>query len=447
MSKKITLTIKKIGINGEGIGYYRKKITFVKGALPNEVIRCQIEEENEKYIKARLITVLEKSPYRRENVRKEFLESGAYGLAHVEYEKQLEFKRDIVVDAFNKYLNIKNPENKIAKTMPSPKEYHYRNKNQFPVAISKEGRVVAGLYKEGTNQLVDIKDCIVQTEAANRIIEQCKKYIAKFKVPVSISKKYDGIKYISTRVSFHNGDMQVIFVANSKKIDGLDKVVRELKRERIVKSIILNITNDKDHLVMGTENINLYGSDHIIEKVGHIEYKLSANSFFQLNPMQTKNLYEKVREFADLSEDDTVLDAYCGVGAIGQYIAKDCKEVYGIDIVEEAIKNAEENAELNGLDNCHYGVGDATKVLPRLKKEGYKFDVAIVDPPRSGLGYLAKNLLSVGAKRIVYVSCNPSTLAKDLRILTKKYKLRTVQPVDMFPQTPQVEAVVLLTRN
>ncbi|MBF0846987.1 class I SAM-dependent RNA methyltransferase, partial [Streptococcus danieliae] len=167
----------------------------------------------------------------------------------------------------------------------------------------------------------------------------------------------------------YNGDMQVIFVANSKKIDGLDRLVRELKRERIVKSIILNITNDKDHLVMGTENITLYGSDYIIEKIGHIEYKLSANSFFQLNPKQTKNLYDKVLEFADLDKEDRVLDAYCGVGAIGQYISKNCKEVYGIDIVEEAIKNAEDNAELNGLDNCHYSVGDASKILPKLKRE------------------------------------------------------------------------------
>ncbi|MBU0278856.1 23S rRNA (uracil(1939)-C(5))-methyltransferase RlmD [Gemella sp. zg-1178] len=447
MARKILLTIKKIGINGEGIGYYKKKITFVKGALPNEVVNCEIEEETPKYIRAKLLSIKEKSPDRLEAVRPEFLESGAYGLVHVNYAKQLDFKREIVIDAFNKYLNIKNPENIIKQVLPSPKQYHYRNKNQFPVAINKDGRVVAGLYKEATNELVDIKDCIVQHEDSNRIIEVCKKYIAKFKIPVSISKRFEGIKYISTRVSFYKGDMQVIFVANTENIAGLDKLVRELKRERIVKSIVLNIRNEKSHLLMGEENIVLYGQDHITEKIGDIEYKLSANSFFQLNPLQTKNLYDKVVEFADLKKNELVLDAFCGVGSIGQYVSKYCKEVYGIDIVEEAIKNAKENAELNNLKNCYYYLGHASKVLPKLKKEGHKFDVAIVDPPRAGLGNLAKYLLTTKAKRIVYVSCNPSTLAKDLKILLKKYKLEKVQPVDMFPQTASVEVVTLLTKR
>lgn len=220
-----------------------------------------------------------------------------------------------------------------------------------------------------------------------------------------------------------------------------------LKRERIVKSITLNITDDKSHLVMGTENINLYGPGYIIEKIGDIEYKLSANSFFQLNPLQTKNLYDKVLELAALKETDTVLDAFCGVGTIGQYLSKYCKEVYGMDIVEEAIENAKENLVLNGITNCHYSVADATKIIPKWKKEGITFDVVVVDPPRTGLGSLAKHLLSTNANRIIYVSCNPSTLAKDLKILTKKYKLRTIQPIDMFPQTPSVETVVLLTKT
>lgn len=445
MRRKILLTIKKIGINGEGIGYYRKKITFVKGALPDEVVTCEIEEETPKYIKAKLLNIKESSPYRVVDIRKEFLECGGYALAHVSYSKQLEYKRNIVIDAFSKYLNIKNVENKIEKTLPSPKEYHYRNKNQFPIAI-KNGRVVAGLYKEGSNELVDIKDCIVQHEHGNRITEQIKSLIARFKVPVSISKRFKGVKYISTRTSFYNGDVQVVFIANTKHVENLDKVVSMLKRERIVKSIVLNITDDKSHLVMGTENINLYGPGYIIEKIGDIEYKLSANSFFQLNPLQTKNLYDKVAELAALKETDIVLDAFCGVGTIGQYLSKHCKKVYGMDIVEESITNAQENLILNGITNCQYSVADATKILPKWKKEGINFDVVVVDPPRTGLGSLAKHLLSTNANRIIYVSCNPSTLAKDLKILTRKYKLRTVQPIDMFPQTPSVETVVLLTK-
>lgn len=446
MKRKILLTIKKIGINGEGIGYYKKKITFVKGTLPDEVVNCEILEETNGYIKAKLLSIKEKSPYRRENVRPEFLNSGAYQLVHVDYEKQLEYKRNIVLDAFNKYLNIKNSEKLVEQTLPSPQEYHYRNKNQFPVAI-KNGRVVAGLYKEGSNEIVDIKNCITQHEHSNKVTELTKEYIAKFKVPVSMSKRVQGIKHISTRTSFYNGDVQVVLVANTKKVENLDKVVTALKKLKEVKSVVLNITNEKDHLVMGTENILLYGQDYIIEKIGDIEYKLSANSFFQLNPLQTKNLYDKVVDFAALKETDVVLDAFCGVGSIGQYLSKYCNAVYGVDIVEEAIKNAQENIELNNLTNCHYEAGDVVKVFPKYKKEGINFDVAIVDPPRSGLGFLAKQLLSANAKRIVYVSCNPSTLAKDLKILERKYKIRKVQPVDMFPQTPHVETIALLQRR
>lgn len=445
MVKKILLTIKKIGINGEGIGYYRKKITFVKGALPDEIVVCEIQEENKKYIKAKLLSIKEKSIYRRENIRPEFLKSGAYSLIHVNYEKQLELKKSIVIDALDKYLKIKNVENKILDVIPSPLEYHYRNKNQFPVAV-KSGKIIAGLYKEGTNELVDIKDCIALHKTGNRLTELCKKYIAKYKIPVSISKKNKGIKYISTRTSFHNGDVQIIFVSNINKIENLNKVIEDLRKEKEVKSIILNITNDKNHLVMGEKNILLYGDEYITEKIGNVKYKLSANSFFQLNPLQTKNLYEKILELAEIKKEDIILDAFCGVGTIGQYVSKYCKKVYGVDIIEEAIKDAKENLKLNKIKNCHYEVGDVAKVIPKLKNEGIKFDVAIVDPPRKGLESLARELVKTNSQKIIYVSCNPSTLAKDLKILTKKYKLKTIQPIDMFPNTQHVECVVLLTR-
>ena len=255
------------------------------------------------------------------------------------------------------------------------------------------------------------------------------------------------MKYIATRTSFYNGDVQLTVVANTDKIKNLDKVVNEIKRERIVKSIILNVTNENDHLVMGSENITLYGADYIVEQIGDTKYELSAKSFFQLNPLATKKLYNKVVEFADLKETDVVLDAFCGVGTIGQYVSSKCKEVYGVDIVEDAIKDANDNVKLNNLTNCTYVAGDANKIVPRWKKKGINFDVAIVDPPRVGLGHLAKNLLNVDAKKIVYVSCNPSTLARDLKVLTRKYKIRRIQPVDMFPGTAAVEAVVELIRK
>ena len=441
----VLLTIKKIGINGEGIGYYKKKITFVKGALPDEVIVCEIVEETPKYIIGKLVKVKEPSPHRVE-IKKEFSESGAYGLAHVSYEKQLEYKRNILLDAFDKYYRIPKPDKLVLKTLASPTTEHYRNKNQFPLAV-RNGRVIAGLYKEGTNELVEINEDIALHENGNKITALAKKCLGKYKVAISTNKKNYGVKYIATRTSFYNGDVQLTFVANTDKIKNLDKVVNEIKRERIVKSIILNVTNENDHLVMGSENITLYGADYIVEQIGDTKYELSAKSFFQLNPLATKKLYDKVVEFANLKEPDVILDAFCGVGTIGQYVSSKCKEVYGVDIVEDAIKDANDNVKLNNLTNCTYVAGDANKIVPRWKKKGINFDVAIVDPPRVGLGHLAKNLLNVDAKKIVYVSCNPSTLARDLKVLTRKYKIRRIQPVDMFPGTAAVEAVVELTRK
>ena len=440
----VLLTIKKIGINGEGIGYYKKKITFVKGALPDEVIVCEIVEETPKYIIGKLVKVKEPSPHRVE-IKREYAESGAYGLAHVSYEKQLEYKRTILLDAFDKYYRLPKPDKLVLKTLASPVTEGYRNKNQFPLAV-RNGRVIAGLYKEGSNDLVEINEDLALHENGNKITNLAKKLLGKYKVEISTNKKNYGVKYIATRTSFYNGDVQVTFVANTDKIKNMDKVVNELKRERIVKSIILNITNDKDHLVMGTESITLYGSDYIVEKIGDIKYELSAKSFFQLNPPATKKLYDKVVEFAALKETDVVLDAFCGVGTIGQYVSRNCKEVYGVDIIPAAIEDANDNVKLNNLTNCTYVAGDANKIVPRWKKKGINFDVAIVDPPRVGLGPLAKNLLAVDAKKIVYVSCNPSTLARDLKVLTRKYKIRCIQPVDMFPGTAAVEAIALLSK-
>ncbi|AME09933.1 MULTISPECIES: 23S rRNA (uracil(1939)-C(5))-methyltransferase RlmD [Gemella] len=446
-SKKINilLTIKKVGINGEGIGYYKKKITFVKGALPDEVIICEIVEETPKYIIGKLIKIKEVSPYRVE-VKKEYAESGAYQLLHVEYKKQLEYKRSILIDAFDKYYKLPKTDKLVLKTLASPLTEHYRNKNQFPVAV-RNGKVIAGLYKEGTNELVEIKKDLALHNNGNKITQLATKCLEKYKIVISMNKNHYGVRYIATRTSFYNGDVQLIFVANTEKIRNLDKVINEIKHEKNVKSIVLNITNDKDHLVMGEKNITLYGDNCIIEKIGDIQYKLSANSFFQLTPLQTKKLYDKIVEFADLKEHDIVLDAFCGVGTIGQYVIKKCKEVYGVDIVKEAIEDANNNVKLNNLTNCTYVAGDVNKIVPKWIKKGINFDVVIVDPPRAGLGHLTRNLLNIGAKKIIYVSCNPSTLARDLKILARKYKIHRIQPIDMFPGTPAIEAVVELVRK
>lgn len=445
-AQRILLTIKKIGINGEGIGFYKKKITFVKGALPDEVVFCEITDETRGYIIAKLLKVKSASPH-RVAVEEAYVNSGGHQLMHVAYDQQLIYKRQILLDAFNKHWQLTPQlENLILPTLTSPKIKGYRNKNQYPISI-ENGKVVAGLYQEGTNELVDINEDSVLNNVNNEITKLIKQLIIKYRISISKSKKVLGIRYIATRSSFATGDVQAILIANSPKIDHLDKLVAKLSQHKRVKSIILNITEDDDHLVMGRRNITLYGEDYIIEKIGNISYQLSANSFFQLNPLQTKVLYDKVIELSQLTKEDTVLDAFCGVGTIGIYCSQYCKEVYGMDLVKEAIKDAQANIERNNITNCQYVTGDANKLVQQWVKAGKHFDVAIVDPPRIGLGGLAQQLMNTKAKKIVYVSCNPSSLAKDLKILTRKYHVRTIQPLDMFPHTPQVEAVVLLERK
>jgi tRNA (uracil-5-)-methyltransferase/23S rRNA (uracil1939-C5)-methyltransferase len=327
--------------------------------------------------------------------------------------------------------------------------WNYRNKSQFQVGKHKE-KVIAGLYGANSHKLIDISECLVQHSATTEVTNTVKQILQDFNVPVYNEKNRQGIvRTIMTRVGFQTGEIQVVLITAQEKLPRKQLIVEEIqKRLPKVKSILQNINGQKTSLIFGDETIHLSGEKVIQETLGDVAFELSARAFFQLNPVQTVKLYDLVKEAAELTGKEKVVDAYCGVGTIGLWLADGAGEVRGMDTIPESIEDAKKNAKKHGCDNMKYVAGKAEKWLPRWVKEGWRPDTIIVDPPRTGCDEtFLKTVLEVEPKNFVYVSCNPSTLAKDIQFVSKKYKVEWIQPVDMFPQTAHVESVVLLKKK
>ena len=447
VGQQFPLTIKRLGINGEGIGYFKRKITFVKGALPGEVILAQVTNVNPKFLEAKLVKIRERSNERVEAPCKVFDLCGGCQLQHLDYDAQLKYKKQIVEDAITKYApHIKLDKIKDVKGMVSP--FYYRNKNQFPV--EKSGRKIrAGLYKESSNQLIDLHECLVQDKRTMNTTNEIKKIMSELNIAVCKNPTKDrGVRHIVTRVALSTGEIQVVFVTNDAKLLKQDLLAERILRLPGVKSVALNINKEKTSIVMGRETIVIGGSDTIREQLEEHIYDLSAESFFQLNPKQTVVLYNEIKKAAALNGTEQVVDAFCGTGTIGIWLADSAKEVRGMDTNEDGIVNAIYNASMNGKDNCTFELGEASEKLHEWIESGFYPDVITVDPPRTGLDKETIQLINeIKPKTFVYTSCNPSTLAKDLAHLTKAFTVEYIQPVDMFPHTAQVEAVVRLIRK
>jgi tRNA (uracil-5-)-methyltransferase len=447
VGQQFPLTIKRIGINGEGVGYFKKQVVFVPGALPGEEVVVEATKVEKNYAEARVKKIRKKSPHRIQPRCPVYEQCGGCQLQHLDYEAQLEAKRDIVIQAFERHFHKPLEESKIRKTIGMDNPWHYRNKSQFQVGKEKE-KVIAGLYSLNSHRLIDIHACLIQHESTTRITNMVKMILQDLNISIYNERKQTGvIRTIVVRVGFHTGDVQVVLVTATKDIPRKELLISEIKRRLPeVKSIVQNINGQKTSLIFGDETSLLEGEAYIQEVLGDLSFELSARAFFQLNPIQTLKLYKEVKKAAALTGKEKIVDAYCGVGAIGLWLAKEAKEVRGMDITPEAIEDAKKNAAKHGFTNTMYVVGKAEQWLPAWAKEGWKPDVIIVDPPRTGCDRkLLETILKVKPKKIIYVSCNPSTLAKDLDFLTKQYNINYIQPVDMFPHTAHVECVVKLT--
>lgn len=441
--QKFPLTIKRLGINGEGIGFFKRNVIFVQGALPGEEITAQITNIKRNFAEARVLKLRKPSPHRQMPPCPIYDTCGGCQLQHMTYGQQLIEKRDLVVQALERYLKGVNV--RIENTIGMEDPWYYRNKSQFQTRL-KGNRVIAGLFAEGSHQLLDIEQCIVQHPNTTRITNDVKRILEDLKIPIYDGKTMKGIiRTIVVRTGVETGEIQIALITTRSKIPQKELLVDLLKNlDPKIVSIVQNVNKEKTSLIFGEETFTLHGKDTIHEKLGELSFDLSARAFFQLNPTQTINLYNEIKRAADLTGTESVVDAYCGVGTIGMWLADQAKEIRGMDLIHESVVDAKANAKKLGY-TAKYVTGSAEKWLEIWRTDGYTPDVLTVDPPRTGLGEsLIQTILKVKPKRFVYTSCNPSTLAKDLQQLTKIYKIEYIQPVDMFPQTAQVESVTKL---
>ena len=443
--KDVIITIKRLGINGEGIGYYKKKIIFIPGALPDEVVVAKIVKSYPHYLQGELVRIKEKSPDRVAFPEGVDPEIGGLELAHLSYEKQLEFKRNNMLESLRKYHPRNYAKYKVKKTIPAPDEWHYRNKAQYQIE-NVHGKTKLGLFAPNSHRLIDLPKMPTQSEDTQKTEREIKVLIEKLHVPVANFRRHlPGVKTIVVRQSEASKEIQVTLITIGHKIKNLIPLAKEIMKLDNVVSVYQNETEWQNPQVWGNKTEKLLGKNQIMEEILGKKFALSPRAFFQLNPVQTVNLYSEALKYLDLTPDQTLIDAYSGVGTLGILAADRVKQVIGIETIPEAVKDAEHNVELNHIKNADYIQGSVEKVLPELKNSGVSIDALIVDPPRTGLAKkLIKTLLQVKPETFVYISCNPSTLAQDLVLLSEVYDVRVIQNVDMLPQTPRCEAIAKL---
>ncbi|MFL6558950.1 MAG: 23S rRNA (uracil(1939)-C(5))-methyltransferase RlmD, partial [Bacillus sp. (in: firmicutes)] len=440
------LTIKRLGINGEGVGYFKKQVVFVPGALPGEEVVVEATKINPRFAEAKIKKIRIKSPHRVLPLCPVYDQCGGCQLQHLKYHQQLKEKRDIVIQSLERHTKVNVNTLDIRETIGMEDPWGYRNKSSFQVKAI-DGKVLAGLYGLNSHQLINIDECAVQHAQTNEATAVIKRILEELKIPIYNEKSRKGIiRTIVTRVGIQTGELQIVLITTQKELPKVDTIIQEIqKRLPSVKSIVQNINGQKTSLIFGEETLPLAGEDFIQETLGDLQFELSARTFFQLNPVQTVKLYNEVKKAAALTGQEKVVDAYCGVGTIGLWLADQAGEVRGMDVIAESIEDAKKNAKRHGFTNTKYVPGKAEEVLPKWVKKGWKPDVIVVDPPRTGLdAQLIQMVLQAEPKKLIYISCNPSTLAKDIQTLSTKYEVKYIQPVDMFPHTAHVECCSLL---
>ena len=450
-NKEYILDIISQGYEGEGIAKIDGYPIFIEGALQGEKVKVKIVKVKKSYAYGKLLEIIEKSEGREEPKCSNYKRCGGCSIQHMNYKKQLDFKWNRVKDCISKIGGIsKEIVNYPIGMNENP--YRYRNKVQLPIG-KVNGEIVIGFYAPRSHNIINIDSCLIQDEVADNVAKLTKEWINKYNIePATIDGEFNPsgiLRHIMIRKAFKTGEVMVVLVATKEKVPFIDEF-KKIIIENIegIKSIVLNVNPKNTNVILGEKCITLYGKDIIQDYIGNFKFNISPLSFFQVNPKQTEILYNKALEYANLTGKETVFDAYCGTGTITLFLSQKAKKVYGVEIIEPAIINAKENAKLNNVENAEFFVGKSEEIIPQLINEGIKAEVIVVDPPRKGCDI--KLLDAIGEtkpEKIVYVSCDPSTLARDLKILEEKgYKTIKVQPVDMFPQTSHVETVVLMSK-
>lgn len=462
-NKEYIIDIDGIGYEGEGVGKIDDFTIFIPEALVGETVKIKVVKINKNFAFGKLLEVMKKSEHRTEPVCNTYKRCGGCQLQHFSYDSQLSFKKQRVEDCIKRIGKLKVKESDfqsddsygkggivIHNTIGMENPYRYRNKVQLPVG-EKADEVVIGFYAKRSHEIIHMNECAIQDEAADRVVRLVREWIKKYKIKTYNEEEHSGIvRHIMIRRAFKTDEVMVVIVTKVKELPYKDQLI-ELISTNIsgIKSIVQNVNDKKTNVVLGQYCETLWGSDTISDYIGEFKFNISPLSFFQVNPIQTEILYNKALEYASLTGNEIVFDAYCGTGTISLFLSKKSKKVYGVEIVPEAIENAKVNAAENNVNNAEFIVGQSEKVIPELITKGIKADVVVVDPPRKGCErVLLEAIAKMQPKRIVYVSCDPGTLARDLGILEEVgYKTLEIQPVDMFPQTAHVENVALVVKQ
>lgn len=441
----VKVKVVDFGSKGEGVCKYNDFTIFVRGVVPGDILETEIFLKKKNYAKGKIKNIIKKSEIRQEAPCEYFGVCGGCQIQNVDYLKQLEYKKDSVKNAIQRIGKIENA--LIHDTIGMEEPYNYRNKGQFPIQLNNN-RAEIGFYKIGSHNVVDLNKCIIQEKISNDILNIVKKVINDNNISIYNERKHKGLlRHVVIRTAYETKDTMVILVTNGNELPFKNKFIDELSNIKEVKSIVQNINKKRGNRILGFKNKTIYGDSFILDSIGNLKFEISPLSFFQVNPKQTKKLYNKALEYADLTGDEVVFDLYCGIGSISLFLAKKAKKVYGVEIIDDAIKDARKNAKNNNIDNTEFITGKAEEVIPKMYKDGIKADVVVLDPPRKGCDEtLLNTIIDMKPEKIVYVSCKPSTLARDLKYLTNKgYKLIEVQPVDMFPHSTHVETVAKLS--
>ena len=445
----VTLEIEDCGIDGEGIGKADGFTVFVKDAVIGDTVTAKIIKAKKNYGYGRLMEVLKPSPYRVKPKCEFARQCGGCQLQALSYDQQLVFKTNKVkghLERIGGFTDIP-----MEPIIGMDELFHYRNKAQFPVGRNKEGKIVTGFYAGRTHNIIENRDCALGVAENKEVLDRVIAHMEKYEIePYNEATGKGLVRHVLIRYGYFTKEVMVCLILNGNKIPKEELLVKSLCEIPGMTSITINVNKKRSNVILGEEICLLWGQEYITDRIGDISYQISPLSFYQVNPMQTQKLYAKALEYADLHGQETVWDLYCGIGTISLFLAQKAKFVRGVEIVPAAIENAKENAKLNGLENTEFFVGKAEEVLPReYKKNGVYADVIVVDPPRKGCDEtLLETMIEMNPERIVYVSCDSATLARDLKYLCERgYELRKVCPVDQFGMTVHVETVVLLSQQ
>lgn len=434
------------GFEGEGIAKIDNFAIFIPNAIKGEKIKVLIIKVNKNFAYGKIVQVLKRSDSRNIEIDcNTYSRCGGCNLRHMNYKTTLELKRNVVLNCLKKELKR---DIKVEDTIGMENNLYYRNKLQYPVGLDKEGKPLMGVYATRTHEIVPTDNCYIQDKDSQKIADDVFKFIKDNNIEPYNEKTGKGlVRHIIVKKGKATNEAMLVLVLNSKKFTQETVLVKCItEKYKNIKTVIKNINNKNTNVILGEENIVLYGNGYIQDYLGEYKFNISPLAFYQVNPIQTEKLYNKAIELANLSGRETIYDLYCGIGTISIFLAKYAKKVYGIEIVEDAIKDAKQNAINNMAENIEFFAGDVEEILPSIIKKD-KADVVFVDPPRKGLDEnTVNNILKIEPEKMVYISCNPATLGRDLKIFEEKYNIEIVQPVDMFPWTSHVEAVVLLIK-